>query len=89
MFTVLVVFLFALSLPLPGLVMYTVNEATASSKYNRMAREWAATAAFAVALSIQVCVIEHTRSVTALLIAGTTLAFNLITFQGIGEEEEN
>lgn len=39
MFTVLVVFLFVFSLPLPGLVMYTVNEATASSKYNRIARE--------------------------------------------------
>ncbi len=39
MFTVLVVFLFVFSLPVPGLVMYTVNEATASSKYNKMARE--------------------------------------------------
>lgn len=84
MFTVFIVLLFVVSLPFPGMVMYALDKA----RYNTIIR-WSAAAAFAVALSIQVCIIEHTRSVIALLATGITLAFNLIVFQGMREEEDN
>ena len=83
MSTVLIVLLLVVSLPFPGMVMYTLDKA----RYNTIIIRLSAAAAFAVALSIQVCIIEHTRSAIALLATGITLAFNLIVFQGMGEEE--
>lgn len=88
MFTVFIIFMFVLSLPLPGLIMDTMWKILDRSRWRGIATTWATAMAYAVAITIQAYVIINTRSGLIMAIVAVSFFLNLIAFQGMGEEEE-
>ena len=87
-FTVFIIFMFVLSLPLPGLIMDTMWKILDRSRWRGIATTWATAMAYAVAITIQAYVIINTRSGLIMAVAGMAFFLNLIALQGMGEEEE-
>ncbi len=69
MFTVFIIFMFVLSLPLPGLIMDTMWKILDGSQWRGIATTWATAMAYAVAITIQTYVIINTRSGLIMAIA--------------------